>query len=158
MTSLPITPPSRIIVSRIMSESTPKPREYRVNGRDTARRARGVPAFIVLAKTFFFQAEDGIRVYKGTGVQTCALPILAGCAGASSADAPRDIPRQTRTKPRSRLRANRDEISHDKPEPNPAPDSEPIGMIVDEGHRSEERRVGKECRSRRSPNHKKKKK
>src|SRR5688500_19816900 len=24
---------------------------------------------------FFFQAEDGIRVYKVTGVQTCALPI-----------------------------------------------------------------------------------
>src|SRR6516162_10762757 len=27
---------------------------------------------------FFFQAEDGIRCYKVTGVQTCALPILAG--------------------------------------------------------------------------------
>src|SRR5688500_20020919 len=25
---------------------------------------------------FFFQAEDGIRYYKVTGVQTCALPIL----------------------------------------------------------------------------------
>src|SRR5256885_5402122 len=25
---------------------------------------------------FFFQAEDGIRDYKVTGVQTCALPIL----------------------------------------------------------------------------------
>src|SRR5688500_20364713 len=40
---------------------------------------------------FFFQAEDGIRDYKVTGVQTCALPIylrrvllwcsLAGAAG-----------------------------------------------------------------------------
>src|SRR5256885_16825567 len=37
---------------------------------------------------FFFQAEDGIRNYKVTGVQTCALPIcstdearLAGGAG-----------------------------------------------------------------------------
>src|SRR5256885_4968211 len=28
-----------------------------------------------LARTFFFQAEDGIRDYKVTGVQTCALPI-----------------------------------------------------------------------------------
>src|SRR6266850_6226675 len=28
---------------------------------------------------FFFQAEDGIRDYKVTGVQTCALPILALC-------------------------------------------------------------------------------
>src|SRR6266446_7393439 len=29
---------------------------------------------------FFFQAEDGIRDYKVTGVQTCALPIFrANC-------------------------------------------------------------------------------
>src|SRR5256885_8018335 len=28
---------------------------------------------------FFFQAEDGIRDYKVTGVQTCALPISGGC-------------------------------------------------------------------------------
>src|SRR5256885_9208565 len=28
---------------------------------------------------FFFQAEDGIRDYKVTGVQTCALPI-SSCA------------------------------------------------------------------------------
>src|SRR5688500_19820702 len=27
---------------------------------------------------FFFQAEDGIRDYKVTGVQTCALPIFSG--------------------------------------------------------------------------------
>src|SRR5688500_19950732 len=27
--------------------------------------------------SFFFQAEDGIRDYKVTGVQTCALPIFA---------------------------------------------------------------------------------
>src|SRR5256885_8534791 len=26
--------------------------------------------------SFFFQAEDGIRDYKVTGVQTCALPIF----------------------------------------------------------------------------------
>src|ERR1039457_3153172 len=29
---------------------------------------------------FFFQAEDGIRDYKVTGVQTCALPIYHGCS------------------------------------------------------------------------------
>src|SRR5256885_3092219 len=29
---------------------------------------------------FFFQAEDGIRDYKVTGVQTCALPIFGGQA------------------------------------------------------------------------------
>src|ERR1039457_7550496 len=30
---------------------------------------------------FFFQAEDGIRDYKVTGVQTCALPICIGSYG-----------------------------------------------------------------------------
>src|SRR5256885_6969833 len=29
-----------------------------------------------VSTSFLFQAEDGIRVYKVTGVQTCALPIL----------------------------------------------------------------------------------
>src|SRR5688500_20125831 len=29
-------------------------------------------------RIFFFQAEDGIRDYKVTGVQTCALPIYPG--------------------------------------------------------------------------------
>src|SRR5688500_20316792 len=29
----------------------------------------------MLLMLFFFQAEDGIRDYKVTGVQTCALPI-----------------------------------------------------------------------------------
>src|SRR5256885_6709194 len=37
---------------------------------------------------FFFQAEDGIRDYKVTGVQTCALPIsvLTQVPAASSPD------------------------------------------------------------------------
>src|SRR5256885_9956837 len=30
---------------------------------------------------FFFQAEDGIRDYKVTGVQTCALPICVHVGG-----------------------------------------------------------------------------
>src|SRR6266446_3831231 len=33
---------------------------------------------IWFALFFFFQAEDGIRYYKVTGVQTCALPICRG--------------------------------------------------------------------------------
>src|SRR5256885_7031350 len=33
--------------------------------------------YLVLSFFFFFQAEDGIRDYKVTGVQTCALPISA---------------------------------------------------------------------------------
>src|SRR5256885_5301647 len=33
---------------------------------------------------FFFQAEDGIRDYKVTGVQTCALPIYRICPASSA--------------------------------------------------------------------------
>src|SRR5256885_13199970 len=33
---------------------------------------------------FFFQAEDGIRDYKVTGVQTCALPICLECGAANA--------------------------------------------------------------------------
>src|SRR5688500_19316137 len=33
---------------------------------------------------FFFQAEDGIRDYKVTGVQTCALPISVNHIDATS--------------------------------------------------------------------------
>src|SRR5205807_2806657 len=36
---------------------------------------------------FFFQAEDGIRDYKVTGVQTCALPISCGAGLICSATA-----------------------------------------------------------------------
>src|SRR5256885_12063367 len=31
--------------------------------------------YVASLRDFFFQAEDGIRYYKVTGVQTCALPI-----------------------------------------------------------------------------------
>src|SRR5256885_8441244 len=48
---------------------------------------------------FFFQAEDGIRDYKVTGVQTCALPILPRDAAAgdtqSNARPPTNDTRQT---------------------------------------------------------------
>src|SRR5256885_2577967 len=33
-------------------------------------------AIVYASYFFFFQAEDGIRDYKVTGVQTCALPIF----------------------------------------------------------------------------------
>src|SRR5256885_12376788 len=59
---------------------------------------------------FFFQAEDGIRDYKVTGVQTCALPICTRGAArfaprargrkegsASSAAPPTEIPPAART-------------------------------------------------------------
>src|SRR5690606_41972123 len=35
---------------------------------------------------FFFQAEDGIRDFHVTGVQTCALPILGGAGAPRSVD------------------------------------------------------------------------
>src|SRR2546426_4260247 len=37
-----------------------------------------IPESAFLVFFFFFQAEDGIRDYKVTGVQTCALPICHG--------------------------------------------------------------------------------
>src|SRR5690606_11547211 len=38
---------------------------------------------------FFFQAEDGIRDFHVTGVQTCALPISQGEADPTSSDRPK---------------------------------------------------------------------
>src|SRR5256886_2812504 len=83
---------------------------------------------------FFFQAEDGIRDLTVTGVQTCALPIL------------------------ERQRADAGRLLS----PAVARVAHPAAVHGD-GHarrlrragavRSEERRVGKECRSRWSPYH-----
>src|SRR5256885_11793654 len=41
---------------------------------------------------FFFQAEDGIRDYKVTGVQTCALPIFADPSGSVRSAMPTATP------------------------------------------------------------------
>src|SRR5690606_40647037 len=38
----------------------------------------------LLLVIFFFHAEDGIRVFHVTGVQTCALPISSTCRRTSS--------------------------------------------------------------------------
>src|SRR2546426_7764468 len=53
---------------------------------------------------FFFQAEDGIRDYKVTGVQTCALPISGRRAGPS---VPTRRPARTRPTSSGRRRADR---------------------------------------------------
>src|SRR5256886_8907750 len=93
---------------------------------------------------FFFQAEDGIRDLTVTGVQTCALPISAPApfsivsgspftlgVGASQAVTVRFSPTMSATATANlTFAADRDTTS-----------------------RSEERRVGKECRSRWSPYH-----
>src|SRR5262249_56992292 len=38
-----------------------------------------VDSLLFSSNFFFFQAEDGIRYWSVTGVQTCALPILGPC-------------------------------------------------------------------------------
>src|SRR5256885_627855 len=45
-------------------------------GHDRAALAHDSTNYAAELKAFFFQAEDGIRDYKVTGVQTCALPIF----------------------------------------------------------------------------------
>src|SRR5690606_31353376 len=42
-----------------------------------ARRKSLCTGAFVPSSRFFFQAEDGIRVFHVTGVQTCALPIFS---------------------------------------------------------------------------------
>src|SRR5688500_20363452 len=83
---------------------------------------------------FFFQAEDGIRDYKVTGVQTCALPICRSPQPARTAARPSG---STRTAA--------------PPRPGRASRIRRLGLSA--LPRSEERRVGKECRSRWWPEH-----
>src|SRR2546426_2125280 len=95
---------------------------------------------------FFFQAEDGIRDYKVTGVQTCALPIWATGSVASRSEArPRHSRSPSRRGPRSVGVPTR------KARAAAAPGS--AAARTTHWYRSEERRVGKECRSRWSPYH-----
>src|SRR5256885_11915416 len=94
---------------------------------------------------FFFQAEDGIRDYKVTGVQTCALPIslLGQCAHGSAVYEHSEIDlsaayvlQQRRIALVGRMHELYAGVL--------------LHLLQD---RSEERRVGKECRSRWSPYH-----
>src|SRR5690625_7776013 len=71
---------------------------------------------------FFFQAEDGIRDGHVTGVQTCALPISAHRVADRVTDSMRRAMDETD-------RRRNKQIAHNEA-------------------RSEERRVGKECRNR----------
>src|SRR5438067_9521554 len=81
--------------------------------------------YVFLFFFFFFQAEDGIRDRNVTGVQTCALPILSR-------------PRLTINLLSTTLIAF---------------GAEPLSAFGYGLMRSEERRVGKECRSRWWPDH-----
>src|ERR1019366_9586409 len=83
----------------------------------------GVEVADVVFLFFFFQAEDGIRCWSVTGVQTYALPISSGaCELAAGATLP------------------------------PTPEPRTVDLHL-RSLRSEERRVGKEGRSRGSPHH-----
>src|SRR5205807_5451418 len=57
---------------------------------------------------FFFQAEDGIRDYKVTGVQTCALPISSAATMSQAATGDSTcVAREPRRSRRSRSHAAR---------------------------------------------------
>src|SRR5256886_8133478 len=95
---------------------------------------------------FFFQAEDGIRDLTVTGVQTCALPIL-------------NVQQRGRLqvlnalwKPR-RIIAEANSIGQPLLERTGTRATACRRIHHDQSQRSEERRVGKECRSRWSPYH-----
>src|SRR5688572_31306601 len=92
---------------------------------------KGCVMLFLIAMYFFFQAEDGIRDLTVTGVQTCALPIYSARARARSS--PGGMPSRVRKPLTPEARAFR-------------------GVPASSTNtRSEERRVGKECRSRWSP-------
>src|SRR5258706_5117175 len=96
---------------------------------------------------FFFQAEDGIRDWSVTGVQTCALPISnmrdRMLRGVNSSDNDENE--------NENENAHRRDRSNGQPSKKPARDEDELRKAIEE--RSEERRVGKECRSRWSPYH-----
>src|SRR3712207_7597127 len=96
---------------------------------------------------FFFQAEDGIRDIGVTGVQTCALPIFPSACSSCSAPPSRKFWMSNR-----RLnRGGRTVSTGKRPLHRDGLDTARIGK--EPALRSEERRVGKECRSRWSPYH-----
>src|SRR5256885_12110987 len=96
---------------------------------------------------FFFQAEDGIRDYKVTGVQTCALPILGQFLAKRFGTGPADLSTLSSSDVIEfvRHRAASMKCPHKSAYLNQ--------RCYTINHRSEERRVGKECRSRWSPYH-----
>src|SRR3712207_7362838 len=105
--------------------------------------ALGMVAGVVI---FFFQAEDGIRDIGVTGVQTCALPIWSG----RMIEPPEVTPLSDFT--RDAAAAIRRLKETGQPEVLTV-DGKPAVVVQDAAARSEERRVGKECRSRWSQYH-----
>src|SRR5205809_6148955 len=100
----------------------------------------------LLAVFFFFQAEDGIRDVAVTGVQTCALPIFARPALGRGLLELR-LHRRDDVRP-ERARGHAPRLPHDDR-------VAPALLGVAGAERSEERRVGKDGRSRRTASHSK---
>src|SRR5260370_20946733 len=100
----------------------------------------------VIIVYFFFQAEDGIRDSSVTGVQTCALPISAR-SFFSHLKKWRTRKEKHEARP-ARYGKKKKPFSERPPVPTRS-----WNRSVPLYARSEERRVGKECRSRWSPYH-----
>src|SRR5687768_18111208 len=91
---------------------------------------------------FFFQAEDGIRYVAVTGVQTCALPICLATSwkgiSVAAGNPIQDVARRRLLVAGALALAGWSAVA--------------VRLVdVQVVRRSEERRVGKECRSRWSP-------
>src|SRR5690349_22329536 len=95
---------------------------------------------------FFFQAEDGIRDLYVTGVQTCALPIYSGTASFESVAKKFEVLNAAEWRAEAQRRGIPASADY-------GGSTDWFDKISQNGHRSEERRVGKECRSRWSPYH-----
>src|SRR2546430_7577124 len=99
----------------------------------------------MLSVFFFFQAEDGIRDLTVTGVQTCALPICTAHFITTTGEAP-GTDRLEIAGDRGKLVAEGGKLTFRM-------NRKPTREFRETSPRSEERRVGKECRSRWSPYH-----
>src|SRR5690606_41179054 len=102
----------------------------------------------------FFQAEDGIRDFHVTGVQTCALPIYAAV---QIVDGLLKEENALIVFTHSSRESNRDNDSQYRTRDAENITDLPLIVLVDNGTasaaRSEERRVGKAGRARRAPQH-----
>src|SRR5437667_9344639 len=132
-----------------LAGAPPHPRSAR-----TGLRVHHLVGFVLRRSPylFFFQAEDGIRDRDVTGVQTCALPISSRPAAAilPALSPSRSAALSTRA-PRPVL--TRIAVRFMRPNSRRVRNARVSGA---RRRRSEERRVGKESRSRSSPQREKK--
>src|SRR5438876_4940579 len=113
------------------------------NDFETLRAAMGKLRLNDASFSFFFQAEDGIRDGRVTGVQTCALPILF-CMGAPVRAQQGSPPQHAQNQ---RALSTPDSASRSVVAGG-TPSVQEVEVRRVRISKSEERRVGKECRSR----------